>query len=444
MKVLGYCFSIGFVGLVLGMLAGCSAGEIEDERFLLSLEGSGRATAYLESPKIVSFEGKTHVAWLDSPKEGFRIRIRTMDQSSGDWSETWTIGEAQDNHGGPALTIDEEGYLHILFYSHHHPFRYRRSVRPNDASEWLPFEEFGVNLTYPALVCSKDGTLIMVARRSYDERPWELEMWSKSSGEAWYRQRSLLRSRHGIYSQFAASLVWGPDHEVLHMGTRIYEILDKDGVSPLTTVGYMRSSDGGVTWEGSSGVPIKMPAKPDTIDAIASGRAKESRILNAGSIGINPEGRPFVPYSIRAQDTSQSYLATPLGEGKWRHLHLNPFLPEGYREWDVFMHGGVSFGSSGQPVVAATMMHIAVDGVDWGEVTTELVRFRSQDGGETFVGEAFALPSADEPRWMPNLERPTGFNEMPPEPALIYTDGVRGEALGDQLSNRIYWLPGGK
>jgi hypothetical protein len=48
MKVLGYCFSIGSVGLVLGMLAGCSAGEIEDERFLLSLEGSGRATAYLE------------------------------------------------------------------------------------------------------------------------------------------------------------------------------------------------------------------------------------------------------------------------------------------------------------------------------------------------------------------------------------------------------------
>lgn len=138
MKVLGYCFSIGFVGLVLGMLTGCSAGKIEDERFLFSLEGSGRATANLESPKIVSFEGKTHVAWLDSPKEGFRIRIRTMDQSSGDGSEKWTIGEAQENHGGPALTIDEEGYLHILFYSHHHPFRYRRSVRPNDASEWLP------------------------------------------------------------------------------------------------------------------------------------------------------------------------------------------------------------------------------------------------------------------------------------------------------------------
>ena len=37
------------------------------ERTIISEEGSGRATAYIESPKIISFEGKTHVAWLDSP-----------------------------------------------------------------------------------------------------------------------------------------------------------------------------------------------------------------------------------------------------------------------------------------------------------------------------------------------------------------------------------------
>ena len=180
-----------------------------DKRTLLSSEGSGRATAYLESPKIISYQGKTHVAWLDTPKEGFRIRIRTLDQKSGKWSETWRIGEAVDNHGGPALTIDGKGYLHVLFYSHHHPFRYRRSVRPNDASEWTPYEEFGLNLTYPALVCAKDGTLIMTARRSYEEQPWELEMWSKKPGEKWARNQAVLRSRHGNYAQFARFTVLG-------------------------------------------------------------------------------------------------------------------------------------------------------------------------------------------------------------------------------------------
>lgn len=432
-----YIFSItGFLGLAN------IKGQAGNQRFLISSEGSGRATAYLESPKIVSHQGKTHVAWLDSPKEGFRIRIRTLDQSSNKWSKAWTIGEAEDNHGGPALTIDGEGYLHILFYSHHHPFRYRRSVRPNDASEWTPYQEFGLNLTYPSLVCAKDGALIMVARRSYEDSPWELEMWSKKPAESWARRGAILRSRHGIYSQFAASLAWGPDHSTLHLGARIYEMPDDEATSPLTTVGYLSSPDGGITWIRSDGTAVDLPATPDTFDAIASGRAKEGRVLNAGSIGVDKRGRPFVPYSIRTQDTCQTYLASPIGGGKWRHLHMNPFLPDSYREWDLFMHGGISFGSSGQPTVAATMMHISVDGIDWGEVTTELVRFRSQDDGETFVGEVFETPSSTEPRWMPNLERSTGFNEMPAEPALIYTDGVRGEGLGDPLSNRVWWLPG--
>ena len=432
-----------WIAILFGLMTvGYAALHSNEQRFLLSSEGSGRATAYLESPKIISFQGKTHVAWLDTPKEGFRIRIRTLDKKSGDWSEAVTIGEADDNHGGPALTIDEEGYLHVLFYSHHHPFRYRKSVRPNDASEWTPYQDFGLNLTYPSLVCAKDGTLIMVARRSFEDRPWELEMWSKRPGESWARRGAILRSRHGIYSQFAASLSWGPDHSTLHLGARIYEMPDDESISPITTVGYLSSLDGGTTWTRSDGTAVDLPATPETFDTIAMGRAKEGRVLNAGSIGVDDNGRPFVPYSIRTQDSCQTYLASPQSGGKWRHLHMNPFLPEGYREWDLFMHGGVSFGSSRQPTVAATMMHISVDGIDWGEVTTELVRFRSQDGGETFVGEAFEVPSPSEPRWMPNLERPTGFNEMPAEPALIYTDGVRGEGLGDALSNRVYWLPG--
>ena len=90
--------------------------------FLLSSSGSGRATAYIESNKIISHQGKTHVTWLDTPNEGFRIKARTLDQASGAWSEEVTVGEAIDNHGGPALTIDREGYLHIVYFSHHHPF----------------------------------------------------------------------------------------------------------------------------------------------------------------------------------------------------------------------------------------------------------------------------------------------------------------------------------
>jgi hypothetical protein len=433
-------YIVSFLGLMWS--SHLVAGDMQGERFILSEEGSGRATAYLESPKIISYEGKTHAAWLDSPEEGFRVRIRTLDHASGDWSETYTIGSATDNHGGPALTVDGQGYLHILYYSHHHPFRYRRSVRPNDASEWTAYTEFGTNLTYPALVCAKDGTLIMVARRSFEERPWELELWHKPPGKAWKRQGAVLRSRHGIYSQFAASLAWGPAHQTLHLGTRIYEMPVDDPGEALTTVGYLVSPDSGKTWKHADGTRVELPATADTIDTIALGRGSESRRLHAGSIAVDQDGIPYIPYGVRILESCQAYLATPATDGRWHQLHLNQFLPTEYRDWDLYMHGGIAFGASGQPTLVGTVMQVPVGGHEWGDPSTELVYFQSEDGGETFSAMVMDSPNPDSPRWMPNIERPTGFNEMPAHPSFIYTDGVRGDALEDQLSNSIWWIPG--
>lgn len=436
---------IGMAALA-ALLSGpeASAGEGSNSqpvggKSLVSTEGSGRATAYIESPKIVTFKGRTHATWLDTPPEGFRVRIRTLEHETGEWSEAVTIGEADNNHGGPAITIDADGFLHVLYYSHHHPFRYRKTVRPNDASAWTDYEEFGTDLTYPALVCAKDGTLILVARRSYEDQPWELEMWRKPPDGTWERVGPVLRSRFTEYAQFAASLAWGPDHETLHLGTRIYEMPEGSMETALTTVGYLVSPDGGTTWTHSDGSPVALPVTADTIDIIASARAHEGRTLNAGSIGVSPSGEPSVPYGMRLQESAQSYLAKPM-DGGWHHQYLNPFLPPEFREWDLFMHGGLSYGASGHPVLVATLMQLSPDRHEWGEPTTEVVRFHSVDDGTTWSAAVLDPPNPELPRWMPNVERPSGFNELPLYPGFLYTEGVRGEALDDKLSNRVWFV----
>lgn len=123
--------SAGFAFVFGAVFLSSAAAEPE----VLSTEGSGRAPAYIESPKIIRHGDRTHVTWLDSVDKGFRVRIRTFDHTRQTWSGAVTVGEAENNHGGPALTIDEAGFLHILYFSHHHPFRYRSPVRPDDASE---------------------------------------------------------------------------------------------------------------------------------------------------------------------------------------------------------------------------------------------------------------------------------------------------------------------
>ena len=100
-----------------GMVRGAS--EIGSSALrVLSERGCGRATAYSEFNKIVTVEGKTHVSWLDSENGKFLVKIQTLDRGTGKWSAVYTVGQAFDNHGGPSLTCDSSGYLHIVYYQH--------------------------------------------------------------------------------------------------------------------------------------------------------------------------------------------------------------------------------------------------------------------------------------------------------------------------------------
>ncbi len=105
-----------------------------------------------------------------------------MERDSGEWSPAVTVGEAHDNHGGPALTVDSRGFLHIIYFPHHHPFRHRRSVRPNDASEWQEEERVGTKCTYPTLMCGKDDTLYLTCRESATN-PWVVNLYTKPAGK---------------------------------------------------------------------------------------------------------------------------------------------------------------------------------------------------------------------------------------------------------------------
>lgn len=407
--------------------------------FLLSATGSGRATAYLESGKIITFQGRTHVTWLDTPPEGFRIMIRTLDHASGQWSPAVTVGEAVDNHGGPALTVDASGYLHIVYFSHHHPFRYHRSVRPNDASAWGAMEQFGVDLTYPTLLCAPDGSLILSARRSFEDRPWELELWTKAPGAVWMRQRSVLRSRQLNYSQFATSMMWAPDHRRLLLSFRIYELPDYEKKDAITAVSCITSPDSGETWTKLDGSPLTLPATVDDLDNLVVCDSRDGRVADTGSMAVSPEGTPYLTYSVKNAVTAECYLVALSPGGGRRQVLLNPYLPATHRGWAMVHQGGVVCTADGRLIVVSTLMDMKPGTELWAHPSTEIAQFISQDGGRTFTAGLLSSPDPQVPHWLPNLEKPTGFNETPPHLGMIYTAGGAGAGLGDVLRNQVWW-----
>ena len=259
--------------------------NVDKNVVLLSEHGCGRATAYADANKIITLQDKTHVAWLDSITEGFRVRTRTLDRKTNRWSPTYTVGEAYDNHGGPALTVDSLGYLHIVYYPHHHPFRYRRSVRPNDASEWGDEIQLGERCTYPTMVCGSADTLYLTGRENRGDQPWYVNLYIKPPNAPWGEPIAIFQDDKGGYVRYQEALAWGQDHRTLHLTLWIFD------ENRAYTVGYLRSPDSGKMWERADGTPVSLPATRETVTLIDT----KHRDLRFGSIAVDGESTPLCP-----------------------------------------------------------------------------------------------------------------------------------------------------
>ncbi len=429
---------VPFFFILLSFIFSHSTGDSSESASLTSLSenGCGRATGYAESNKIVRIGDKTHVAWLDSEEERFWVRIRTYDHTKNEWSPVYTVGEAYDNHGGPALTRDREGYLHIVYYPHHHPFRYRRSKEVNDASAWTEVIQFGERCTYPTLVCDDEDTLYLTCRES-SETQWRMDMYKKPAGGEWQGPTTLLKGNAPSgYTRWQDSLVFSPDGETLHMGFMIYE---REPYESGYAIGYLKTEDGGERWQRADGTQVELPASPATIDLIDGSREpQEVPNFRPGAIAVSPEGTPWMIYSQLHEQPFTTWLAHPNDEGEWKQRNI---LPEVQKRWpnrSVQTPGCITFDREGRMYLALTTVQ-ADQSTFWGNPTNEVIVLISEDRGQSF--ETYAISETDNqvPNWLPNLQRATRPELLEGAPTMIFTHGVKGETNKDILSNKVYW-----
>ena len=429
-RIIGVVLVVMLVGM--GEVRGASALRVVSEA------GCGRATAYSEFNKIVSIGVRTHVSWLDSEGGKFLVRIQTLDRKSKKWSAVYTVGEAYDNHGGPSLTSDSAGYLHIVYYPHHHPFRYRKSLRPNDASQWGEEVQFGKKCTYSSLICTPDDKLILACRETAT-RQWALNVYEKAKDGAWEGPRTIFHGNApSNYTRWQGAMILGADGRTIHISFMLYE----RGMGDVGyAIGYLRSPDAGRTWQRGDGEKITLPATPQTIE-IVDGSAKPDGPTNfrPGNIALDGDGVPWVIYSRLDRDPFEAWVARRTKAGKWEKIPLLPAIQRKWRNRGVKTPGSIVFSKDGTMYVAAeTVLSGTGDELAfWGHPSTEVVLLVSKDKGKTFDLFEVSRPDASAANWLPNLERPTRAEPIA-LPGLIYTHGARGKTNKDIMSNEVVW-----
>ena len=358
---------------------------------VLSDRGCGRATAYHNTNRIVTIGDKTHVSWLDQKSDleleqskekrmVFNIKIRTLDRKTQRWSPTYTVGETWSNHGGPALTGDSSGYLHIVYHPHgREPFRYRRSVRPNDASQWTEEVQFGQRCMIPGLVCTADDKVVVVCT----SHP-RMDLYQKPANGEWEGPREIF---HGLKNSgivnWMASLSVGPDGKTLHLAFNLFE----DAVGQRGyAIGYLRSPDAGNTWQRSDGQKVTLPATPATIDIVDGSRTAEGPMnIFPGNIALDPDGVPWVFYARLDRDPYEAWVTRLTAEGQWQKIPLLPVIQRKWKDRGV-PTGCMTFGRDGTMYVAVTT---AKSGTGeryayWGHLSAEVALLVSKDRGRTF------------------------------------------------------------
>lgn len=124
---------------------------------------------------LVSRGSRVHITWGEAtdPQEsvpGVPTYVATYDRDTRTLGQPVLVGygpPANDVHNSPCITMDSQGFLHVLVGTHGRTFKYARSRQPDDsAGGWTPPEDVGAGLsqTYVGLVCDRDDTLHLVFR----------------------------------------------------------------------------------------------------------------------------------------------------------------------------------------------------------------------------------------------------------------------------------------
>jgi hypothetical protein len=164
-----------------------------------------------------------------------------------------------DLHYAPSVAVSSEGIIIVMYGAHgqaHGPQRCRRSVRPEDISQWRPVQNLPSD-TYPNM--NVVGDKIYLLSRSGDGHKTMVQT-STDSGATWTEPILIddwtppeERVYRDIRSYHDCGTAWGSDG-TLHLGLKkCFRHYPGADVNRDRNIYYLYSKDGGVTWSNADG-----------------------------------------------------------------------------------------------------------------------------------------------------------------------------------------------
>ncbi|MGI4749265.1 MAG: BNR repeat-containing protein [Janthinobacterium lividum] len=321
--------------------------------FLMVLFCADNATLFAQNPKLVPvakawannsvnavvFRKNSLVTFRDTQFVAFYDENRFVvlgKRKSG--SLTWQLqqtpyqGNAADAHNTIALMVDGDGFLHLSWDHHGNALRYCRSVSPGslilgDKRSMTGIKENQV--TYPEFYKLPDGNLLFFYRDGRSGQGDLIINKYDTRTRKWEQLANNLISGEGQRNPYPQACVDAKG--TIHISWVWRESPD---VASNHDLAYARSTDGGKTWEKSTGEKYTLPITAATAE-YAVKIPQKSELINQTSMTTDAAGHPFIAtYWREAGSEIPQYHVVYQDGQSWKIQNL------GFRKMAFSLSGG--------------------------------------------------------------------------------------------------------
>lgn len=366
--------------------------------------GFGNAVALVQHPAGVYHNGITYVAYQGPLEDPY---VASYNHETKEWKGPFKAGVSVmgkdpnrkkriDNHGKPALLIDDADYIHIAFGGHggtpadgdnplgnHHYGKNLHAVskRPLDISAWETLDNISLFGTYSQFIKMDNGDMYLFYRHGAHRSDWVYQK-SMDNGLTFSEPVSFLK--HKRRTNIEAEDSWYPwvskgngDNIIVafdyHICRDNKNAQDARGHIPERhNVYYMVFDTKTGQWKNVKNEPLEMPLTKEMADEKTLVRNIPNDWTFQGITDVDPNGNPHVGMlvgpDIGARRSGPKRLQHYRWDGKTWIQSKNTNLPRGNGDIEVKSAKEVSIYLESETKN------------DVGEVS----RWDSFDGGDTF------------------------------------------------------------
>lgn len=200
-------------------------------------------------------------------------------------------GNVHDAHNSISIMVDGDGYLHVAWDHHGNALNYARSVSPlslrlTDKIPMTGIEE--TNVTYPEFYKMPDGDLLFLYRDGRSGKGNMVINRYALKTKKWSQLSSNLIDGEGKQNAYCQTCV--DERGTIHVS---WVWRSSPDVASNHDMCYARSTDGGLSWEKSTGEKYVLPINGSTAEYVCR-IPQNSELINQTSMTTDEAGHPFI------------------------------------------------------------------------------------------------------------------------------------------------------